>query len=211
MRDTGVGIAPELLPRIFDLFTQADRTLDRSEGGLGIGLSLVQKLVELHSGKVSARSAGLGQGSEFIVRLPALSTAGQLIAPAPVERGELFTQTPRVLVVDDNVDVADMTVMLLQLFGHEAKAAYSGKSALETATEYKPDVVLLDIGMPDMNGYEVAQQLRRQPQTKDVRLIAMTGYGQDSDRQRSQEAGCDDHLVKPVDPQKLQDLLAKRV
>ena len=104
-----------------------------------------------------------------------------------------------------------MTVMLLQLFGHEAKAAYSGHSALETATEYKPDVVLLDIGMPDMNGYEVARQLRREPPTKDVRLIAMTGYGQDSDRQRSQEAGCDHHLVKPVDPQKLQDLLARQV
>jgi two-component system CheB/CheR fusion protein len=153
----------------------------------------------------------LGQGSEFIVRLPALSIAGQQIAPAPIERGELSTQTARVLVVDDNVDVADMIVMLLQLFGHEAKAAYSGQSALETATEYKPDVVLLDIGMPEMNGYEVARQLRRQPQTRDVRLIAITGYGQDSDRQRSQEAGCDHHLVKPVDPQKLQDLLAKRV
>src|SRR5688572_26329070 len=211
VRDNGAGIAPELLPRIFDLFTQADRTLDRSQGGLGIGLSLVQKLVELHSGKVSAHSAGLGQGSEFMVRLPTLSTAGQRIAPAPIERGELSTQTARVLVVDDNVDVADMIVMLLQLFGHKAKAAYSGQSALETATEYKPDVVLLDIGMPDMNGYEVAQQLRRQPQTKDVRLIAMTGYGQDSDRQRSQEAGCEHHLVKPVDPQKLQDLLARRV
>jgi two-component system, chemotaxis family, CheB/CheR fusion protein len=211
VRDTGVGIAPELLPRIFDLFTQADRTLDRSEGGLGIGLSLVQKLVELHSGKVSAHSAGLGQGSEFIVRLPALSTEGSPIALAPIERGELSTQTARVLVVDDNVDVADMTVMLLQLAGHEAKAAYSGQSALETATEYKPDVVLLDIGMPGMNGYEVARQLRREPQTKDVRVIAMTGYGQDSDRLRSQEAGCDHHLVKPVDPQKLQDLLARRV
>jgi PAS domain S-box-containing protein len=211
VRDTGVGIAPELLPRIFDLFTQADRTLDRSEGGLGIGLSLVQKLVELHNGKVSIHSAGLGQGSEFIVRLPALSTAGQRIAPAPIETAELSTQTVRVLVVDDNVDVADMIVMLLQLFGHEAKAAYSGQSALETATEYKPDVVLLDIGLPDINGYEVARQMRRQPQTKDVRLIAMTGYGQDSDRQRSQEAGCEHHLVKPVDPEKLQDLLARRV
>ncbi|MFN2407282.1 MAG: ATP-binding protein [Pyrinomonadaceae bacterium] len=211
VRDTGVGIAPELLPRIFDLFTQADRTLDRSEGGLGIGLSLVQKLVELHSGKVSAHSAGLRQGSEFIVRLPALSTEGSPIALAPIERGKLSMQTVRVLVVDDNVDVADMIVMLLQLVGHEAKAAYSGQSALETATEYKPDVVLLDIGMPNMNGYEVARRLRREPQTKDVRVIAMTGYGQDSDRLRSQEAGCDHHLVKPVDTQKLQDLLARRV
>ena len=207
VRDTGLGIAPELLPRIFDLFTQAHRTLDRSEGGLGIGLSLVQKLVELHSGTVSAHSAGLGQGSEFIVRLPALSTAGSLIAPAPIERGKLSTQTARVLVVDDNVDVADMIVMLLQLFGHEAKAAYFGQSALETANEYKPDVVLLDIGLPDMNGYEVARHLRKHPQTERVGLIAMTGYGQDTDRQLSREAGIDLHLVKPVDPQKLQGLL----
>ena len=207
VRDTGLGIAPELLPRIFDLFTQAHRTLDRSEGGLGIGLSLVQKLVELHSGTVSAHSAGLGQGSEFIVRLPALSTAGTGIAPALVEKGKRSTQTSRVLVVDDNVDVADMIVMLLQLFGHEAKAAYFGQSALDLAIEYKPDVVLLDIGLPDINGYEVARHLRKHPQTERVGLIAMTGYGQDSDRQLSREAGIDLHLVKPVDPQKLQGLL----
>ena len=206
VRDTGVGIAPELLPRIFDLFTQADRTLDRSQGGLGIGLSLVQKLVELHGGTVEAHSAGLGQGSEFIVRLPALSPARESIAP--IETAKQPAQTSRVLVVDDNVDAADMLVMMLQMFGHEVRAAYSGQTALETAVEYQPDFVLLDIGLPDMNGYEVARRLRQQPQTKDVRLIAMTGYGQDSDRQRSQEAGFDHHLVKPVEPQKLQDLLA---
>jgi len=205
VRDTGVGIAPELLPRIFDLFTQANRTLDRSEGGLGIGLSLVQKLVELHGGKVAAHSGGLGQGSEFVVRLPALSPTGEPIAPSqPARRSG---QTSRVLVVDDNVDAADMLVMMLQMFGHEVKAAYSGHAALETAVEYQPDFVLLDIGLPDMNGYEVAQHLRQQQQTKNVSLIAMTGYGQDSDRQRSEEAGIDLHLVKPVDPKKLQDLL----
>jgi len=208
VRDNGAGITPELLPHIFDLFTQANRTLDRSQGGLGIGLSLVQKLVELHGGTVEAHSVGLGQGSEFIVRLPALSPAGE---PIPrVETAKQPAQTSRVLVVDDNMDSADMLVMLLQMFGHEAKAAYSGQSALETAVEYQPDVVLLDIGLPDMNGYEVARHLRQQPQTKDVRLIAMTGYGQDSDRQRSQAAGCEHHLVKPVDPQKLEDLLATR-
>ncbi len=206
VRDTGVGIAPELLPRIFDLFTQANRTLDRSQGGLGIGLSLVQKLVELHGGTVEAHSVGLGQGSEFIVRLPALSPARESIVP--IETAEQPAQTSRVLVVDDNVDAADMLVMMLQMFGHEVQAVYSGQTALETAVEYQPDFVLLDIGLPDMNGYEVARRLRQQPQTKDVRLIAMTGYGQDSDRQRSQEAGFDHHLVKPVDPQKLQDLLA---
>ena len=209
VRDTGVGIAPELLPRIFDLFTQADRTLDRSQGGLGIGLSLVQKLVELHGGTVEAHSAGLGQGSQFIVRLPALSSAGESII-ARLETATQPAETSRVLVVDDNMDAADMLVMMLQMFGHEVQAAYTGQTALETAVEYQPDVVLLDIGLPDMNGYEVARHLRQQPQTKDVRLIAMTGYGQDSDRQRSQEAGCKHHLVKPVDPRKLQDLPARR-
>jgi CheY-like chemotaxis protein len=209
VRDTGVGIAPELLPRIFDLFTQANRTLDRAQGGLGIGLSLVQKLVELHGGKVAAHSAGLGQGSEFVVRLPALSSAGEPIAP--IEVAQRSGKTSRVLVVDDNVDAADMLVMMLQMFGHEVKAAYSGQAALETAVEYQPDFVLLDIGLPDMTGYEVAQHLRQQQRIKNVSLIAMTGYGQDSDRQRSEEAGIDLHLVKPVDPKKLQVLLERWV
>ncbi|MGI8835896.1 MAG: ATP-binding protein [Pyrinomonadaceae bacterium] len=205
VRDTGVGIATELLPRIFDLFKQAPRTLDRSQGGLGIGLSLVEKLVELHGGKVAAHSGGLGKGSEFVVRLPALSSAGEPIAP--IEIAQRSGQTSRVLVVDDNVDAADMLVMMLQMFGHEVKAAYSGQAALETAVEYQPEVVLLDIGLPEMNGYEVAQRLRQQPQTRNMKLIALTGYGQDSDRKLSQEAGFDHHLVKPVEPQKLQDLL----
>jgi CheY-like chemotaxis protein/two-component sensor histidine kinase len=206
VRDTGVGIAPALLPRIFDLFTQADRTLDRSQGGLGIGLSLVQRLVELHGGTVEAHSAGLGQGSEFLVRLPALFPASESIAP--LETAKQPVHTSRVLVVDDNMDAADMLVVMLQMFGHEVQATYSGQTALETAVAYQPDCVLLDIGLPDMNGYEVARHLRQQPQTKDVRLIAMTGYGQESDRQSTQEAGFDHHFVKPADPQKLQDLLA---
>lgn len=205
VRDSGVGIAPELLPGIFDLFTQAPRTLDRSQGGLGIGLSLVQKLVELHGGKVAAYSAGLGQGSEFVVRLPALSTSG---APAaPIGTVQHSGQTSRVLVVDDNVDAADMLVMMLQMFGHEAKASYSGQAALATAVEYGPDFILLDIGLPDMNGYEVAKRLRQLQQITNVRLIAITGYGQDEDRRRSKEAGMDLHLVKPVDPKELRDVL----
>lgn len=205
VRDTGVGIAPELLPRIFDLFTQAERTLDRSQGGLGIGLSLVQKLVELHGGNVEARSGGLGQGSVFIVRLPALYPTTDLVAS--VEIAQKAAQSSRVLVVDDNVDAADMLVMMLQMFGNKVQAVYSGQTAMETAVEYKPDCILLDIGLPDMNGYEVARRLRQLPQTKDMWLIAMTGYGQDSDRQQAQAAGFDHHLVKPVEPQKLQDLL----
>lgn len=205
VRDNGIGIAPELLPRIFDLFTQADRTLDRSQGGLGIGLSLAQKLVELHGGTVAANSAGLGQGSEFIVRLPALSPAIEPIVFE--ERVKPGAQVSRVLVIDDNIDAADMLAMMLQMFGHEVQTAYTGEDALEIMVEYHADIVLLDIGLPGMNGYEIAQRLRQQPQTKEVRLIAMTGYGQESDRQRSQEAGFDYHLVKPVDPQKLQNLL----
>ena len=207
VRDTGAGIAPELLPRIFDLFTQADRTLDRSQGGLGIGLSLVQKLVESHGGTVEARSAGLGQGSEFIVRLPALFPTTASIAP--IETAEPPAETSRVLVVDDNRDVADLLVLLLQTLGYQVQAAYSGQAALEMAVQYQPDVVLLDLGMPGMDGYEIARQLGQRPQTKDVWLIAMTGYGQDSDRQRTQEAGFDHHLVKPVERRKLQSLLAE--
>jgi two-component system CheB/CheR fusion protein len=174
---------------------------------LGIGLSLVQKLVELHGGTVAAHSAGLGQGSEFVVRLPALFPAIGSIAL--VETPKQAAHTSRVLVVDDNVDAADMLAMMLQMFGHEVQAAYSGESALEKAVGYQPEFVLLDIGLPDIDGYEVALRLRRQPQTKDVTLIAMTGYGQDSDRQRSKAAGFDHHLVKPVEPQKLQELLAE--
>lgn len=206
VRDTGVGIAPELLPRIFDLFTQGDRTLDRSQGGLGIGLCLVKKLVELHGGTVTAHSAGLGQGSEFIVRIPALFPVSESIVPTT--RAQHNAQASRVLVVDDNMDAADMLAVMLQMFGHDVQAVYSGQTALETAVESQPDFVLLDIGLPDIDGYEVARRLREQPRTKDVRLIAVTGYGQDSDRQRSQEAGFDHHLVKPVEAEKLEDLLA---
>jgi two-component system CheB/CheR fusion protein len=207
VRDTGVGIAPELLPRIFDLFTQADRTSDRSQGGLGIGLSLTQRLVELHGGKIEAHSAGLGQSSEFIVRLPVL---------LPSERGADMTSTGtskqaaqgwRMLVVDDNVDAANMIAMTLQLFGHQTETVYSAQSALEMAVEYRPDFVVLDIGLPGMDGYEVARRLRQIPELKDTRLIAATGYGQDADRQRSEEAGFDYHLVKPIDPEKLQAVL----
>lgn len=206
VRDSGVGIAPDLLPRIFDLFSQAERTLDRSQGGLGIGLALVQKLVELHGGSVAARSAGLGQGSEFTVRLPALLEATAVIAPVNTMK-LLSTHPARILVVDDNVDAAEMLVLTLQMFGHEAQAVYTGPAALETALTYLPSIVLLDIGLPEMNGHEVARRLRALPQTKDVWLLAMTGYGQDSDREESLAAGCDHHLVKPVPPQELQTLL----
>ena len=198
IRDTGVGIAPGLLPRVFDLFTQAERTLDRSQGGLGIGLALVQRLVEMHRGTVEVTSV-LGHGSEFVVRLPVLLAPAPVIpvtsiAPPVASEGLL-----RILVVDDNVDSADSLAMLLQACGHNVRTAYDGKSGLGVALEYRPEVMLLDIGLPGMDGYEVAKRLRLLHELPDLVLIAMTGYGLDSDRNRSKEAGFDHHLVKPAD------------
>lgn len=205
--DTGVGIPAELLPHIFDLFTQAERSLDRSQGGLGIGLALVKALVELHGGTVTAHSPGPGQGSEFTVRLPALPAS--LEHPAgPVRRlPALAGDSRRVLVVDDNVDAARSLAMLLTAWGHEASLAHDGPAALAEAARLAPDVVLLDIGLPRMDGYEVARRLRATPEGAGLLLIALTGYGQDEDRRRSREAGFDHHLVKPVDTDALRDLL----
>jgi len=208
VRDTGVGIASELLPRIFDLFTQGQRTLDRSQGGLGIGLTLALKIVELHRGTVGATSAGIGQGSEFTVRLP-LMVSKSSKESKPSETVLPSSPTARVLVVDDNVDAAESTGMILRFSGHDVQVAYSGQSALEMAVEYQPSVILLDIGLPEMDGYEIARRLRQRPQLSKVWLIALTGYGQDSDRQRSQEAGFDYHMVKPIDSEKLEELIAK--
>jgi PAS domain S-box-containing protein len=207
VRDSGVGIAPELLPHIFDLFSQGERSLDRSQGGLGIGLSLVQRLVELHRGTVEAHSEGLGKGSEFTVRLPVLFSPVTYPPTPPEETLRQAAMPGRVLVVDDNVDVADMVSILLQASGYEVRVAYTAQTALETAIESQPNIVLLDIGLPDIDGYEVARRLRQRPQLKDVKLVAITGYGREVDRQRSQEAGFDYHLVKPVDPIKLEALL----
>ncbi|HET8676718.1 MAG TPA: ATP-binding protein, partial [Blastocatellia bacterium] len=207
VRDTGIGILPEILPRIFDLFTQADLSLDRSQGGLGIGLTVVQRLVGMHRGTVEANSAGVGKGSEFIVRLPVvLSPARQKELPA-IETAEQPGARWRVLVADDNVDSANVTALLLRELGHETQVAYSGTTTLEAAYKYKPNVVLLDIGMPEMDGYEVAEHLRQHPQLRNAWVVAITGYGQETDRQRSKEAGIDYHLVKPVGAQKLRELL----
>ena len=206
VKDTGVGIGPDLLPQVFDLFTQAKRTLDRSQGGLGVGLTVVRKLVEMHGGTTEAHSSGLGQGSEFIVRLPILLSPLRRDTVSSAERAQ-STQAWRVLVVDDNVDSADSIASLLESSGHDVKVAYSAEKALEMATDYQPEIMLLDIGLPEMDGYEVAKRLRQNPQLKDLRLIALTGYGQDSDRQRSREAGFDAHVVKPVDWRNLSELL----
>lgn len=206
VRDSGIGIAPELLPRIFDLFTQAERSLDRSQGGLGIGLCLVQRLVEMHRGRVEAHSS-LGHGSEFIVRLPVVLNA----APSPTPTRETAKPTGpslRVLVVDDNVDSTSVVAMLLKASGHDVRTAHDGPPAIETALDYRPHVVLLDIGLPGMNGFEVAKRLRQKSELGNAVLVAITGYGQEADRQRSLEAGFDYHLVKPADFDKVQQILA---
>jgi two-component system CheB/CheR fusion protein len=256
VRDSGSGIAADLLPHIFDLFTQAERPLDRSLGGLGIGLTLVKVLVELHGGSIEARSEGLGQGAEFIVRLPAIeqpqtapmpemlreaqptealqharaTEAGTVEAeateaPAPLvgpttpvppsgagfarESSEVAADKAslRVLVVDDNIDAADSTAMLLSLDGFEAHSVHSAKEALDAFASLKPDVVLLDIGLPEMDGYTVARRLRAMAPDESPTIVALTGYGQAADRDRAASAGFDEFLVKPVEPRLLNQLL----
>jgi CheY-like chemotaxis protein/two-component sensor histidine kinase len=207
IRDTGAGIPAEMLSRVFELFSQAERTLDRSQGGLGVGLTLVKRLVEQHGGRVEALSDGPGKGSEFIVRLP---IPGQLPAPRsrPTSEPTAAVEPKRILVVDDNIDAADTLAELLKVRGHDVRVARDGPSALEAARELRPGVVFLDIGLPGMNGFLVAQALRQDVVNGPLRIIALTGYGQDEDRRRSAEAGFDDHLVKPVPPEVLLRLLA---
>jgi PAS domain S-box-containing protein len=208
VRDDGVGVPGELLPHVFDLFTQADRSLDRSQGGLGIGLTLARRLVELHGGRVEARSDGPGHGSEFVVVLPRLEGAA---ASASSERegagGERAHAGLRILVVEDHADSAEMLAFLLRLEGHEVRVASEGSGALDAARAQRPDVVLCDIGLPGMNGYEVASRLRQETECANARLIALSGYGQAEDRRRSKEAGFDFHLTKPVEPDALIALL----
>lgn len=211
VRDDGIGIEKDLLPRVFDLFTQADRSIARSQGGLGIGLTLVRSLVERHGGTIEARSEGPGKGSEFIVRLPLLSRVpGSERRPGRhgEPRAEVETPHHRVLVVDDNVDAARTLSEIATLWHHDVHVAHNGVEALEAAKTYHPDVVLLDIGLPGMSGYQVAQELRRQPEFAQTMLIAITGYGQEEDRRRSREAGFNHHLVKPVTPDALYELLS---
>jgi CheY-like chemotaxis protein/anti-sigma regulatory factor (Ser/Thr protein kinase) len=208
VRDTGVGLPPETLSSVFDLFTQVDRSLDRAQGGLGIGLTLVQRLVELHGGTVRAHSDGPGRGSEFVVTLPVLADAPQPAAESSPAAAQAEAGGPRrILVVDDNVDGAESLATLLKLLGHEVHVAHDGPAALRATADVRPEVVFLDIGLPGMDGYEVARRLRRPGRTEAL-LVALTGYGQEEDRRRSREAGFDHHLVKPVDPAVLEELLA---
>jgi PAS domain S-box-containing protein len=211
VRDTGIGISPELLPHVFDLFVQAERSIDRAQGGLGIGLTLVRRLVEMHGGAVEAHSEGPGQGSEFVVRLPILDTAaeGPGAGPKP-EDGHAGSAKPlRILVVDDNKDAAESLAVLASLWGHEVRTATDGPEALRIAEAFRPAVVLLDIGLPGMDGYEVARRLRQLPNLENAFVIAVTGYSQEEDRRRSREAGFDHHVVKPADADTLQALLRR--
>jgi CheY-like chemotaxis protein len=204
VRDSGMGIPPEMLSSVWEMFTQIDHTLHRSQGGLGIGLALVRELISMHGGEVEARSDGLGKGSEFTIRLPLREdlkvsdpTARPAMAPLP---------RCRVLVVDDNRDAAETLAVMLRLRGGEVEIAHDGAKALEAAERFRPDMVLLDIGMPGMDGHAVARALRAQPWGRRVVLVAQTGWGQEEDRRRSREAGFDAHLTKPVDQAALQQL-----
>jgi PAS domain S-box-containing protein len=207
VRDNGVGISSEMLPRVFDLFSQAERRLDGVNGGLGIGLALVRSLVELHDGRVEASSAGLGRGSEFIVSLPLTES---VLGDPNIEReaGEAPETARRVLVIDDNRDVAESLAMLLDTFGADVRTASSGPAGLDALAEFAPELVFLDLGMPGMDGYETARRIRERPEGRGVLLVALTGWGQDGDRDRTREAGFDRHLVKPADLDALQALLA---
>ena len=208
VEDSGVGIAPEMLTGIFELFAQADHSLERKHGGLGIGLTLVKRLVEMHHGTVTAHSRGSGRGSEFVVRLPALSGApASEHAPEP-DDDTIAATTRRVLIVDDNVDAAESLATLLKLAGNETRIAHDGLEAVEKAAAYRPDVILLDIGLPKLNGYDACRAIRAKQWGKAIVIVALTGWGQDMDRRRSQEAGFDAHLVKPVEHAALMNLLA---
>ncbi len=208
VRDTGIGIPTDTLPRIFDMFAQVERNVERSTGGLGIGLALVKRLVEMHGGTVAAESAGPGRGATFTVTLPMPEIEPARLANAPTD------ETPggagpmrRILVVDDNGDSAASMTMMLTLMGNEVSTAYNGVDALEAAARFRPEIVLMDVGMPRMNGYEATRRIREQPWGRAMTIVALTGWGQEADRLKSEEAGCDGHLVKPVSLHDLETLL----
>ena len=208
VRDNGIGIPSNMLSSIFDMFTQIDQSLERSQGGLGIGLTLVRRLVEMHDGSIEAHSDGPDQGSEFIVRLPLLIQPPDKPPMAIDELRATPLSECRILVVDDNKDSAATLGMLLRLKGNDIRTAHDGLEALEVVETFRPELVLLDIGLPKLNGYDVARRIRQQPWCQDVILVALTGWGQAEDRRLSQEAGFNFHVVKPVEFAALEKLLA---
>jgi len=199
VRDTGVGIPTETLPHIFDLFTQADRSLDRSQGGLGIGLTLARSIVGMHGGTLQAFSAGPNEGSEFVVRLPVVDEPAQRLGARVSVESATAVRSRRILVVDDNVDSAESMAVLMKLSGHQIAIAFDGESALKTAGTFRPQIIILDVGLPRIHGYEVAERLRALPENRNLVLVALTGYGREQDRRRAIEAGFDYHFVKPID------------
>jgi CheY-like chemotaxis protein len=207
VRDTGIGIEEEMLPQLFEPFAQADRTLDRSKGGLGLGLTLVKGLVELHGGEVHAASAGPGCGAELVVRMPLQPEPAALtgMPEEPLSDG----RKRRILVIEDNRDAADSLRLLLEMSGYQVAVAYTGTAGIAMARAWRPNAVLCDIGLPGLDGYAVVRELRRTPDTARALMIAVTGYGNDQDLERSQEAGFDAHLTKPADPVALQELLQR--
>ncbi len=210
VKDSGIGITAEMLPHVFEIFAQSRGSLLRSQGGLGIGLSLAQRLVKLHGGTIDARSDGTGQGSEFVVRLPvaAYRPVQELAQPPRQDDDQQTLAKRRILIVDDNQDSADSLAQLLKIMGHEVGTAYDGEQAVEAAAVLRPEVILLDIGMPKLNGYEACRRIREQPWGQGIFLIAVTGWGQEEDHRRANECGFDHHLVKPVELAELTKLLA---
>jgi signal transduction histidine kinase/DNA-binding response OmpR family regulator len=207
VRDVGIGIPREALPTVFEMFSQVDHALEKSQGGLGIGLTLVKRLVEMHGGSVEARSDGPGKGSEFITRLPSATRRSSVRAAAADTRSKGDNFAYRILVADDNRDAADSMSMMLRLMGNEVRTVHDGAEAVKEATEFRPDMALIDIGMPRLNGYDVARAIRQQRWGTSMLLVAMTGWGQEEDKRRAMEAGFDQHFTKPVDPAALERLI----
>jgi CheY-like chemotaxis protein len=209
VKDNGIGIPPEMLPHVFDMFTQVDRSLERSQGGLGIGLNIVKRLVELHGGNIEARSAGENQGSEFVIRLPlaAEPKPAPSATPDAASGGKTVTRH-RVLVADDNQDSAASLGMMLRLLGQETRQVHDGLEAVKLAEEFLPELILLDIGMPKLNGYDACRRIREQSWGRNIAIVALTGWGQEEDVRRSREAGFTFHIVKPIELSALQKLLA---
>ena len=207
VRDSGIGIPSDVLPKIFEMFTQGDQSLERSQGGLGIGLTLVRRLVTMHGGSVQGVSDGTDRGSEFIVRLPTLDKNPESPSPDPTVDEAMPITARRILVVDDNRDAAESMSILLTLSGNETQVAFDGEEAVKAAAAFRPDIVLLDIGMPKLNGYDAARRIREQPWSKGMVLVALTGWGQEENRKKTADAGFDAHLVKPVEYATLTKLL----
>ncbi len=209
VKDTGAGIPAHMLPKVFEMFTQIDRSLEKSQGGLGVGLSIVKQLVQMHDGSVEVHSEGYGMGSEFIVRLPVvLSVVNERQEEQDARQTSKPTPRNRILVVDDNVDAASSLAMMLKIMGNEVRTAHDGKEGMETAAAFRPDMILLDIGMPKLNGYDACRRIREQPWGRGIFIVALTGWGQEEDIRRSREAGFDHHLIKPVEPAALERILA---